>query len=85
MPLRSGSIDDLPHLADSDLAQTVPDMDELLEDELLERANSEIVTITTFPDRPLALIARRPAPAPPPSGSELVASSDAGISSGASV
>ncbi len=49
--LRSGSIDDLLHLVDTDFAETVQDMDGFLEYQVLECGNGEIVTITTFRDR----------------------------------
>jgi hypothetical protein len=49
--LKSGSIDDLLHLVDTDFAETVQEMDGFLEYQLLECGNGEIVTITTFRDR----------------------------------
>ena len=52
--LRSGSIDDLLHLVDTDFAETVQDMDGFMEYQVLECGNGEIVTITTFRDRATA-------------------------------
>ena len=49
--LKSGSIDDLLHLVDTDFAETVQEMDGFLEYQVLECGNGEIVTITTFRDR----------------------------------
>jgi hypothetical protein len=49
--LRSGSIDDLLHLVDTDFAETVQDMDGFVEYQVLECGNGELVTITTFRDR----------------------------------
>ena len=49
--LRSGSIDDLLHLVDTDFAETVQEMDGFLEYQVLECGNGEMVTITTFRDR----------------------------------
>ena len=49
--LRSGSIDDLLHLVDTDFAESVQEMDGFLEYQVLECGNGEIVTITTFKDR----------------------------------
>ena len=49
--LKSGSIDDLLHLVDTDFAETVQEMDGFLEYQVLECGNGAIVTITTFRDR----------------------------------
>jgi hypothetical protein len=49
--LRSGSIDDLLHLVDTDFAETVQEMDGFVEYQVLECGNGEIITITTFRDR----------------------------------
>ena len=49
--LRSGSIDDLLHLVDTDFAESVQEMDGFLEYQVLECGNGEIITITTFKDR----------------------------------
>ena len=49
--LRSGSIDDLLHLVDTDFAESVQEMDGFLEYQVLECGNGEIITVTTFKDR----------------------------------
>ena len=49
--LKSGSIDDLLHLVDTDFAESVQEMDGFLEYQVLECGNAEIITITTFKDR----------------------------------
>jgi quinol monooxygenase YgiN len=49
--LRSGSIDELLHLVDTDFAESVQEMDGFLEYQVLECGNGEIITITTFKDR----------------------------------
>ena len=49
--LRSGSIDDLLHLVDTDFAETVQEMDGFVEYQVLECGNGELITITTFSDR----------------------------------
>ena len=54
--LRSGSIDDLLHLVDSDFAETIQEMDGFVEYQVLECGNGELVTITTFSDRQSAAV-----------------------------
>ena len=49
--LKSGSIDDLLHLVDTDFAESVQEMDGFIEYQVLECGNGEILTITTFRDR----------------------------------
>ncbi len=49
--LRSGSIDDLLHLVDTDFAESVQDMEGFLEYQVLECGNGEIITISAFRDR----------------------------------
>ena len=49
--LKSGSIDDLLHLVDTDFAESVQEMDGFVEYQVLECGNGEIITITTFKDR----------------------------------
>ncbi len=54
--LRSGSIDDLLHLVDTDFAETIQEMEGFVEYQVLECGNGEIVTITTFRDRRSAAV-----------------------------
>jgi hypothetical protein len=49
--LKSGSIDDLLHMVDTDFAESVQEMDGFVEYQVLECGNGEIITITTFKDR----------------------------------
>ena len=49
--LRSGSIDDLLHLVDTDFAESVQEMEGFVEYQVLECGNGELITISTFRDR----------------------------------
>jgi quinol monooxygenase YgiN len=49
--LRSGSIDELLHLVDTDFAESVQEMDGFIEYQVVECGNGEIIAISTFRDR----------------------------------
>ena len=49
--LRSGSIDELLHLVDTDFAESIQEMEGFVEYQVLECGNGELIAITTFRDR----------------------------------
>ena len=49
--LRSGSIDELLHLVDTDFAETIQELEGFVEYQVLECGNGELITVTTFHDR----------------------------------
>jgi hypothetical protein len=49
--LRSGSIDELLHLVDTDFAETIQELEGFVEYQVLECGNGELITVTTFRDR----------------------------------